>query len=138
MKSIQIRKIFLLVCMTYGVFTNSILFTSYSIILYRNYLNKWKKYFEMIFSRSLCLGFTSSNILPVCFLKHSCKQCSFHLDISSISFKTCYIFLRFNIVISDAAIFLATFNFTLITRHSIMLCDLESHTAVTKCCFGVR
>ena len=41
------------------VFTNSIQFTTFSIILYHSYLNKRNKYFEKIFRWSLCLGFTS-------------------------------------------------------------------------------
>ena len=38
--------------------------TSYSIILYHDYLNKRNKYFEKIFNRYSCLGFTSLNVLP--------------------------------------------------------------------------
>ena len=45
---------------------NSILFMSYSIILYHNYLNKRKKYLEKVFNWSSCLGFTSLNVLPTC------------------------------------------------------------------------
>ena len=40
----------------FWVFINSILFVSYSIILYHSYLNKRKKYFENIVHRSSCLG----------------------------------------------------------------------------------
>ena len=134
MQSIQIWKICSLVCMT-----NSILFTSCSIVLCHNYLNKWKKYFEKIFSQSLCLGFTSLNILlSACFLKHPCKQCSTHLDINSISLEICYIFSRFNVIVSNPATFLATFNFTLIIRHNIMVYDLELHAIAITCCFRVR
>ena len=100
MHSIQIWKICSLVSMKYfvfWVFTNAILFTSYSIILYHNYLNKRNKYFKKIFNWSSCLGFTSLNILlPLCFPKHSCKQCSSPLG---ISFQTCYIFSRFKVII---------------------------------------
>ena len=69
MQSIQIWKN-MLVCMTYfvffWVFTNSVQFKSYSIILYHTYLNKRKRYFKNIFSRSSCLGLISLNVLPTC------------------------------------------------------------------------
>ena len=38
--------------------------TSYFIILYHDYLNKRKKYFEKIFNRYSCLGSTSLNVPP--------------------------------------------------------------------------
>ena len=56
--------------------------------------------------------------LPACFLKHPCKQCSYPLEISSISLERCCIFSRFNVIISNPAIFLPIFSFTLVTRHS--------------------
>ena len=59
MQLIQIWKICSPVWMIYfvfWVFKNSILFTSYPIILYHDYLNKRTKYFEKIFNRSSCLG----------------------------------------------------------------------------------
>ena len=114
MQSIQIWKICWLVCMMYfvfWVFTNSVLFTSHSIILYHNYLNKRKKCFENILSRSSYLGFTSLNAVPVCFLKHPCKQFSFLLDISSISLQTCYILPRFNVIIFLTLYFLSNIQF---------------------------
>ena len=138
MQSIQIWKICSHVCMinlVFWVFANSILFTSYSIILYHNYLNNRKKYFEKIFSRSACLGFTSLNILPASFLKHPCKQCSSPLNISSIRLETCYIFSQFNVIISKPAIFLPIFNFMLITRHDIMVCNLEWYVLKYKMFF---
>ena len=42
---------------------------------------------------------------PVYFLKHPCKQFSSHLDITLIKLETCYIFSRFNVIISNPAIF---------------------------------
>ena len=76
--------------------------------------------------------------LLACFLKHPCEQCSSLLDISSISLETCYIFSRFNFIISNPAIILPIFNFTLITRHDIMVCDLELHTIAIKYCFDIH
>ena len=38
------------------------------------------------------------SVLPICFLKHPCKQCSSPLDISSVSLKTYFIFSRFNVI----------------------------------------
>ena len=69
MQSIWIWKICSLISITYfpfRVFTNSVLFTSYSIILYHDYLNKRKKYSEKIFNRSSYLGFTNLNVLFTC------------------------------------------------------------------------
>ena len=124
MQSLQIWKICSLICMKYFLFwffTSSILF-----ILYHDYLNKRKRYFEKIFNWSSCLEFPSLNIpLPVCFLKHPCKQCSSPLNIGSVRLETCHIFSRFSVIISKPAIFLAIFNFTLITRHNITACDLK-------------
>ena len=74
--------------------------------------------------------------LPVCFLKHPCNWCSSPLNISSISLETCLIFSRFNIV-SNPVLFLPIFNFTLITCHNIMACDLESHSITIKHFFGM-
>ena len=136
MQSIQIWKICLLICMKYfvfWVFTNSILFTSYSTIFYNDYLNERKEYFEKIFNWSSYLGFTSSNILPAYFLKHPCKQCSSPLDISSISLETCYIFSQFKIIIFNPAFLLPIFNSMLITRHNIMTCNLELLVIAIKC-----
>ena len=98
--------------------------TSYSIILYHNYLNK------EIFRKDLqsVLIFRVHKFKrPVGFLKHPCEQCSSLLDISSVSLETCYSFLRFDVIIFHSAIFLPIFNFTIITRHNVMTCDLESH-----------
>ena len=58
-------------------------------------------------------------------------------DISSLSLETCYIFLWFNFIISNPAIFLSIFNSMLITHHNTMACDLGSHTIAIKCCFGM-
>ena len=41
-------------------------------------------------------------------------------------------FLRLKVIISNLVIFLPIFNFTLITRHNIMACNLESHAIATK------
>ena len=49
-----------------------------------------------------------------------CKQCNSSLKISSISLETCEIFSWCNAIISNSAIFLPIFNFTLITGHNIM------------------
>ena len=110
---------------------------SYSIILYHNYLNKRKKYFKNIFNLSSCLGPS----LPVCFLKHPCKQCNSPLDITDQFYKFADM-LHFFIIqchyFSNPAIFFAIFNFLLITCHSIIVCDLESHTIAIKCCFGMQ
>ena len=140
MQTIQIWKTCFLICMKYfvfWVFTNSILFASYSTIFYNDYLNERKEYFKKIFNWSSYLGFTSSNILPACFLKHPCKQCSSLLDISSVTLETCYIFLRFKIMISNPAFLLPIFSSMLITRHNIMTCNLESLVIAIKC-FGMR
>ena len=79
--------------------------------------------------------------LPVCFLKHPCKQCNFHLNISSISWETCYIFSRFNVIISKPVFFLTYIQFHTnhtpyygvwfrITRHSnktLLWCATTTH-----------
>ena len=88
-------------------------------------------------ARLLCLGFTSLNVLPTCLLSRT-SLCNFPLDISSISLETCQIFSRFNVIICNRVIFLLIFNFTLITSHNIMACDLESHAVAIKHCFSVR
>ena len=73
------------------------------------------------------------NVFPT-FLKHSCKQCNsplkhqFHnvgniLDFFAIQ---CHYFQP------TTVIFWPVFNFTLITRHNIMACDLESHAIAIK------
>ena len=46
--------------------------------------------------------------------------------------------LRFNIIISNPFIFLPIVNFTLITRHNIMACNLALHVMAIKHCFGIQ
>ena len=48
------------------------------------------------------------------------------------------IFLKFNVNVSDPIIFLPIFNFTLITRHYIMVFELELCIVAIKCCFGMQ
>ena len=107
----------------FWVFTNSILLRHTPLSCYHNYLNK------EIFRKDLqsVLIFRVHKFKrPVGFLKHPCEQCSSLLDISSVSLETCYSFLRFDVIIFHSAIFLPIFNFTIITRHNVMTCDLES------------
>ena len=59
--------------------------------------------------------------LPVCLLKHPCKQC-----ILSLKYQFYRFFLYSVVIISNPAIFLQIFNFTLITCHRII-----------KRCFGM-
>ena len=127
--SMQISKRCLFICMTYFVFM------PYSITLYYNYLNKRKKYFEKIFNGSSCLGFTSLNFLPTCFL---CKQCNSPSGISTISLKYARFFHNSLSLFPNLVIFLPTFSFMLITHHNIMACNLEWDNIAIKCCFGVR
>ena len=55
------------------------------------------------------------------------------LDMSTISLETSYIFSWFN-VIFNPAIFFTIFNFTLITHHNIMACNLELHAITMLFC----
>ena len=45
--------------------------------------------------------------------------------------------LRFNIIISNPFVFLPIVNFTLITHHNIMACNLALHVMAIKHCFGI-
>ena len=124
----------------YHVFYFLILHKFNSIYLVSR-LFKWKKtIIQKDLRLVLILGgpIAMACSLPACFLKDPWKQCSSPLDMSSIRSGTCYIFSRFNVIISNPAIFLAIFNFPLITNHNIMAADLESHTIAIKYCFGMR
>ena len=45
--------------------------------------------------------------------------------------------LRFSIIISNPFVFLPIVNFTLITHHNIMACNLALHVMAIKHCFGI-
>ena len=69
--------------------------------------------FSVIF---LILSVMSYILSQAYFLKHPCTQCNSSLN----------------------TIFLPLFNFTLITCHNIMACNLEWHAIATKGCFGMQ